>query len=388
MSVSDAKLEANRLNALKSTGPRTVDGKNKSRANSMTHGLCNKVIDIPGQDAEAIAEREEAWQVELNPSQKMVQGYIVQNAVRHTLQLDRLDDAYHYGFAESARNARQTTWDSRLTQIEQCERLLLTDEDTAARRLKATSYGCQFLLDRWADVKLALIEPPQWYEKIMEGANRLRGRHACRVVSIPTPTPWWIETQAIDEYRQVLNKVQLNADVDTCPFDMLYRTPYGRKDDIARLPELKAKSEAGLATIRRDIDIEVAEITAMKAEHDAHEHIIPKLVLQKATFDASDRGKLIHRYQLDHERALFRCLKELGELNKMQKIQPQDMTNQQVAESLLPRTLYPPPPRPARNEPTARRAHPMFDGLKVQPKSDSSYINVSATPQTGPKKQQ
>ena len=36
---SDAKLTANRLNAQKSTGPRSDQGKQKSSQNSLKHGL-------------------------------------------------------------------------------------------------------------------------------------------------------------------------------------------------------------------------------------------------------------------------------------------------------------------------------------------------------------
>src|SRR4051794_19706233 len=39
MAVSEKQLEANRRNALKSTGPRTQRGKDRSRENALKHGL-------------------------------------------------------------------------------------------------------------------------------------------------------------------------------------------------------------------------------------------------------------------------------------------------------------------------------------------------------------
>ncbi len=45
MTVTPAKLEANRRNARKSTGPRTQAGKDRSKRNGITHGIfCNQIV--------------------------------------------------------------------------------------------------------------------------------------------------------------------------------------------------------------------------------------------------------------------------------------------------------------------------------------------------------
>ena len=43
MIVSEARIAANRRNALLSTGPKTAEGKVRSRANALKHGLCASV---------------------------------------------------------------------------------------------------------------------------------------------------------------------------------------------------------------------------------------------------------------------------------------------------------------------------------------------------------
>jgi hypothetical protein len=48
--VSVKKLEANRKNAERSTGPKTVEGKNKVRWNSLKHGLLAKAAILPQED--------------------------------------------------------------------------------------------------------------------------------------------------------------------------------------------------------------------------------------------------------------------------------------------------------------------------------------------------
>jgi hypothetical protein len=48
--ATDRQIEANRNNAQLSTGPRTLEGKQRSAKNAVTHGLAAKDAIIPGED--------------------------------------------------------------------------------------------------------------------------------------------------------------------------------------------------------------------------------------------------------------------------------------------------------------------------------------------------
>ena len=50
--TSDRQIEANRRNALRSTGPRTEDGKLQSRRNAVRHGLTAETVIGSLEDAE------------------------------------------------------------------------------------------------------------------------------------------------------------------------------------------------------------------------------------------------------------------------------------------------------------------------------------------------
>jgi hypothetical protein len=48
--ISTKKVEANRRNAQKSTGPRTIEGKRNSSRNSVKHGLLSKDVVVTGKE--------------------------------------------------------------------------------------------------------------------------------------------------------------------------------------------------------------------------------------------------------------------------------------------------------------------------------------------------
>jgi hypothetical protein len=65
--VSEKQVQANRQNALKSTGPRTPEGKSAVRLNALSHGLRSEEILLPGEDGEALTELGDILTTELQP---------------------------------------------------------------------------------------------------------------------------------------------------------------------------------------------------------------------------------------------------------------------------------------------------------------------------------
>jgi hypothetical protein len=55
------RAEINRRNAARSTGPRTPEGKSRSRLNALKHGLTARTLVLPGEDPEAFRGRLEAF---------------------------------------------------------------------------------------------------------------------------------------------------------------------------------------------------------------------------------------------------------------------------------------------------------------------------------------
>src|SRR5918995_3036891 len=69
--TSDSKAEANRQNALKSTGPKTPEGKASVRHNAVKHGLLAQEVLLQEEDEEALRELDERLRAELRPEGEM-----------------------------------------------------------------------------------------------------------------------------------------------------------------------------------------------------------------------------------------------------------------------------------------------------------------------------
>jgi hypothetical protein len=65
--TSEKQAQANRRNALKSTGPKTPEGKAAVRLNANKHGLRSQEILLSGEDEEALKELDENLRAELQP---------------------------------------------------------------------------------------------------------------------------------------------------------------------------------------------------------------------------------------------------------------------------------------------------------------------------------
>jgi hypothetical protein len=107
MPTSEAKIEANRQNSAKSTGPKTVEGKEKSRQNAYKHGLTGAGVVMPDEDAVEVERRLVAFRKELQPS-----GEIGEALVRRAAFLSvRLDQCMEHDMASQADRVRQAEAD-------------------------------------------------------------------------------------------------------------------------------------------------------------------------------------------------------------------------------------------------------------------------------------
>jgi hypothetical protein len=87
--TSEKKAQANRQNALKSTGPKTPEGKDAVRLNAMKHGLLCQVVLLPGEDEEPLTALSEHLRTELKPVGEM-ENLLVDRIIASHRRLRRL----------------------------------------------------------------------------------------------------------------------------------------------------------------------------------------------------------------------------------------------------------------------------------------------------------
>src|SRR3954447_15388329 len=90
--ASEARLKANRLNAKKSTGPRTKEGKSKSSQNAHRHGLCSESPLLPGECQATYNIFEAELHQELQP-RTALQHHLFPDLARLIWKMRRLPDA-------------------------------------------------------------------------------------------------------------------------------------------------------------------------------------------------------------------------------------------------------------------------------------------------------
>ena len=75
------QIEANRRNALLSTGPKTPEGKAAVRLNALRHGLRAHTVVLPGEKSEAFHQLCDDLEAEWQPQTRTEQLYVEQMAV-------------------------------------------------------------------------------------------------------------------------------------------------------------------------------------------------------------------------------------------------------------------------------------------------------------------
>jgi hypothetical protein len=159
MATSEARCIANRQNALKSTGPKTEEGKEKSRANALKHGLCASIL-VP-EDLEAVRQRSDEWYQSLKP-QNSHQGWQVDQVAVISLRIDRCERMERRLRDREMLHAELVWDDDRRLEAEALGAKLSRRPGEVMRQLRATPQGCDWLLERWAVLAREASEKQAW----------------------------------------------------------------------------------------------------------------------------------------------------------------------------------------------------------------------------------
>ena len=203
--TSPAKIVAARANAQKSTGPKTEEGKRRSRVNALKHGLTAKNVLLPEEDPAEFRQLMAGWFESIRP-QDGVEATLAERGAYSVWQLDRAnrsesarlwlkadshaEDRENQVGAEvgglmrrllSAPNGRPAAFPCASEQGEPDAADKLGNArnpddhpEELIRKLMTTGLGCQRLLEAWGELRESL-EIDDWQAAERFRALRLLG---------------------------------------------------------------------------------------------------------------------------------------------------------------------------------------------------------------------
>ena len=288
--TSTKRAEANRRNAARSTGPRTLSGKARSRLNAVTHGLTAETLILPGEDPRAFQRRLENWTAELAPANPFEQD-LVRQVVTLSWRLDRADRVQDALIADSLGTIPAEEDKRRREEVEDLGRRLLPpprvpnyvrrfgvwadldrlahrgpdDPDDPARlllRLESTADGCRWLLDRWAELRQVVDAGTAWPDEQMVHAIRLLGKRPHDAVDDLEVLTIFVACFALDRSRPD-------------PFAELWKTTtdceairYRERLLGRRLREAKPRSKEHA----REVLLEIVDAAVSRLEEQERQH--------------------------------------------------------------------------------------------------------------------
>jgi hypothetical protein len=311
--LSPARLEANRRNARKSTGPRTPEGKAASRRNALKDGLRCETIE-PEHHRLLIDARAEEWAAELRPD-GAVQRWVVRRAAAASVRLDLCQEAEIERRAEAAERAEAAFERRERERVRRLAEGLPHHPDRIVEALESTAFGCDWLIDELGALAAELAEPDGYLDAgERERALRLLGFDPGRVAhgpDHPVVGPFMRAALANDPDRDP-DEADDWLDVDTADLP----DPDARR---ARHDELLPDPEAGRL---HGLEALTARIEALAPRREACFEEVEGPALEDARRRAglglvgSRRSERFRRYEATHALEFQRCLAALARLRR------------------------------------------------------------------------
>jgi hypothetical protein len=332
--TSQKRIEANRKNAQRSTGPRTPEGKNRSRFNGLKHGLAAKAPVIPGEDPAAYQARLGAMiescapqnQVELDSLGRLVatqwtldraaraEAALIRYRIRNeAIERERReqDEAILLGqrLFWDARGAWQSYPHRPQTGFKN-DTLTSQPQDPGnantpalqIARLKRTVAGCRWLLDRWAEL-LARLEPPEvWNAQDQFKSIRLLGKQPLDAVDDPEVTLICLASAKLlpdgdkfDPFAAIKNELQ-NYDSSDRPCEYITYSRELSKRSFAQLRP--ADAHEAREALRALVDRQTARLKLILARNQEIAEADAAEAPDRLAFDPSPEGEKLRRYIL------------------------------------------------------------------------------------------
>ena len=344
MAISAAKLEANRRNAQRSTGPHNCE---RSKFNALKHGMRAETMVLPEEDPQAFDARKASWAARLAPGDDVEQR-AVDEAVSYTWLQDRARRAQLARIKASILDFGVGEANAVALEVEDLGRRLFTDRlgpatfyptvdkyrestsslspstsDSGKGRddpdrpgplvlgLRSTLQGCQWMLCEWARLKSILDDGQAWVSSDKLKAVRLLGKQPVdalndRDVAIVFIASFVLKAAKGEWSWEIMT--ELNS-VDQKRF----------RDDAAtrQLASLKPADGAGAREMLLALIARASEQLQAKAQvHRERAKTRAALAADYLAFDESSAGERLRRHEQAASRGIARSLEMLVKLRR------------------------------------------------------------------------
>ncbi len=289
MACTSAQLESNRKNAQMSTGPRSAEGKARSRENAYKHGLTGEGVVLPHEDAAEFDNLVETLEAEMWPKNTLARECLAHLAL---LMLKLTRGALHETkcIAHNQRKAEAEFDAVRLSESDHLISWIANEPATNARRLRRSPEGLDLLIGAIQGLLDDLSHPygNRWGWSHCDRLHHLLG---LRREDVPV-SRFRALTEAIQGKFQHLDPHDGEGQMDG------NRALWA----LQMLAQLIEAEIAKLKTLRENFDHKGLDLDRAEAKY-------------RAMFDPSKEAELARKYDAANKRSYHRTLKEFRELN-------------------------------------------------------------------------
>jgi hypothetical protein len=283
--ASRARINANRLNSLKSTGPVTPSGKSISRKNGLKHGMTGAGIVLAEEDASAVEVRASALMAELDPKSTLGQVLVGQIATL-SVRMERGARREEEALASRVRHATEVFDHDRIDLAEYLFKTIADDPRGNLIELRRMPEGVDRLVEGWGQLRDVLMRG--------ETTGYWEPSHQAMVANLSGFHPDQAKGSRVDLLSLAVRNLFPNMiDPEWKALDSKVKRVWARD----RLVEYIDAEIAGLKKHRETFNLKAIELDRLGA---------PKLAL----FDDSHRATLARRYESEARRGFFKSLKE------------------------------------------------------------------------------
>lgn len=327
--ATDAQIQAIRDHAQKSCGPKTDEGKARSRLNALKHGLHARagVPVLPHEDPAEFDARVQEWLDDHQPTNP-VERELVVRAARLSWTLDRAERYEAALLSGQVRKAMLGAKAERLERVCEWGRKLFyntgprlphlpgpdwTDDPSAfVARLEGTAEGARWLLARWLEVRFLLLSGRSWTIHDQFRYVRLLGKQPVDAVDDPQLNAIFLAWETIHEGWG--SEFWARAQSESPKHDPAFNGSRTWREIVPRPESEEAAITILVATAQRAIE----RLEDLIVDLDEIEGDDALELAEQASFCASVAGERLRRFQSARTRELLRTIELLAKLRKIE----------------------------------------------------------------------